>query len=323
MRFWGQRGRLSLLPVCLVLLFVPISFVGCDSSDASDDQATKPTQGSQKTRQESSDKPLNVSGTWSGNIVAFAGSDGERTTLPEGETSLQDEAGTVSFTFNQGSSGQLTGFGSMAFDEEQTVRLQIDSGGVNEGGMVTFTSTAAETYDNVQVDFRGNASGDRMEGEILLSDGTFFVVLNRESVDEEASGNRDSFEEGITNEADPAEDIPDADVPNVAGAWSGTITDEDGESGFVLQLEQSGTELSGEGEWTIDDETLVLEELTGSVDDTGTVELLYQPGADEMGSIRFSGSLDGDSISGEAVLIATDDNGERREYPGTFFVSRP
>lgn len=211
----------------------------------------------------------------------------------------------------------------MAFDEEQTVRLQIDSGGVNEGGMVTFTSTAAETYDNVQVDFRGNASGDRMEGEILLSDGTFFVVLNRESVDEEASGNQDSFEEGITNEADPAEDIPDADVPNVAGAWSGTITDEDGESGFVLQLEQSGTELSGEGEWTIDDETLVLEELTGSVDDTGTVELLYQPGADEMGSIRFSGSLDGDSISGEAVLIAADDSGERREYPGTFFVSRP
>ena len=160
-----------------------------------------------------------------------------------------------------------------------------------------------------------NAAGNPLEKQSPLeeenADARQQDPFGGAGADQAAGGSNDSSE------------VVEENVPDISGIWAGSMTDESGdESGLRIGLAQDDTQLAGEGELTVGSESVPLEELSGSIDDTGNVEILYQPGADELGSMTFRGTLSEGSISGEMILVALDESDEATEYPATFFLSR-
>lgn len=113
-----------------------------------------------------------------------------------------------------------------------------------------------------------------------------------------------------------------ADLPDASGAWSGTITDDTGAEGRLeFSVGQQGATLSATGVLTSDDEPQTIEPLTGTVDDTGAVSLVYRA-ADGNGIWSFDGTLDGESISGESTLTLDEGPDQAEPDRATFFLSR-
>lgn len=116
---------------------------------------------------------------------------------------------------------------------------------------------------------------------------------------------------------------PSGAVPDVSGAWSGTVTDETGAEGSLqVSLEQRGPTLTGNGAVVTDGAGgKSISPLEGSVDDTGALNLAYRH-PEGLETVALRGTLDGESISGEATLSRAAETGQQQTHTATFFLTR-
>ena len=228
--------------------------------------------------------PPSVEGTWSGTA---SGADGE--------------SGTLTLDIEQEGDSVTGGSGELREDEAsggQAALLSVEGGSVGDDGSVTIL--AVERGSDVPLKIAGEVSGDALEASLSTPGGEIPFSLER-------GGGTGGAEE--------------ARVPDASGRWSGTATDETGdEAGLEFSLEQDSSSLSGSGVLVVGGERVPFEPVTGSVDGAGAVELAYRrPGAPEGSSMSFSGTLNGNSLSGEATL---DPGGASDRSEGTFRLSR-
>lgn len=122
--------------------------------------------------------------------------------------------------------------------------------------------------------------------------------------------------------ADAAAAGPSEDVPDVSGAWTGTITDDTGTEGSLqISLQQEGSTLTGNGAVVTDSAGgKSISPLEGSIDDTGALELMYQH-PENFEVLSIEGTVEGDSISGEATRTRPDEVAAEPQG-ATFFLNR-
>ena len=230
--------------------------------------------------------PPSVEGTWSGTA---SGADGE--------------SGTLTLDLEQEGERVTGGYGELREDESsggQAALLSVEGGSVGDDGSVTVL--AVQRGNDLPIRINGEVSGDALKATFAVEGNEFPVSLERG---------------GVTGTPDGAL------VPDASGDWAGTATDETGdETGLEFSLEQDGTALSGNGVLVAGGDRVPFGPVAGSVDGAGAVEFAYRPGAWEEGFLGFSGTLEGDSISGESTLVMPGSSGELETRRATFFLDR-
>lgn len=229
--------------------------------------------------------PPSVEGAWSGAV-----------------SGAYEESGTLTLDVEQEGERVTGGFGELREDNSsggQAALLSVEGGSVGGDGSVTIL--AVQRGNDLPIRITGEVSGDDLRATLAADDGEFPIALKRDV----GTGNPEG-----------------ANRPDASGGWAGTVDDDTGDRGRLeFSLEQDGSTLSGSGILTVGGERVPFGPLTGSVDAAGAVELVYEHGS-KGGSMSFFGTLEADSMSGEATLVTPDGSRGPEAQRGTFSLDR-